>query len=221
MNRKFNHVDLDRSFFGEIKQINEDGKRWYMADNKKYPSVTTVLGQINKKSVLEWRARVGEEEANKISRTAALRGTKFHTLVEKYLRNQEYEIESPLQKQMFMDSREYLNKIDNIHLLESRLYSDHLRMAGTVDCIAEFDGRLSVIDFKTSSRPKDKQYIESYFLQATAYSIMFEERTGIPVPRIAIIISVEGESAQVFTEKRDSYVQQLLHYRDAYEGKND
>ena len=113
-----------------------------------------------------------------------------------------------------------LSRIDNIYAQELRMYSDHLRIAGTVDCVAEFDGKLSVIDFKSASKPKDKSYIENYFMQCSAYAIMFEEIFKIPVSQIVIAIAVEEEDPQIFVEKRDNYVKRLLYYRDLYEKKH-
>jgi genome maintenance exonuclease 1 len=110
-----------------------------------------------------------------------------------------------------------LDRINNIHAQEIALYSDHLRLAGRVDCIAEFDGKLSVIDFKTSGKPKKKEWITNYFAQAAAYAIMYEERTGTPINRSVILIAVEDEEPQIFIESRDNYVKDLLHARDLYE----
>ena len=176
-----------------------------------------MLSHFSKKSIQEWRNRVGHEEANIISRVAANRGTKLHKIVEKYLANEDMEITNSFQAELFKSIMPYLNYIDNIHLQEKYLYSNHLRLAGTVDCIAEYKGKLSVIDFKTSSRQKQEDWIESYFVQTTAYAIMFEERYKIPVPRITIIIAVENDYPQIFTKRRDDYAGKLLKLRDEYE----
>jgi len=212
----FNHVKLPNL---DLKQITEDsGKRFYVTpEGNKYPSVTTMLSYFNKEVIQEWRNRVGYEQANKISRAAANRGVKLHKIVEKYLANEDMEITSPNQLEMFKSLMPYLNKIDNIHLQEQYLYSDHLRLAGTVDCIAEYSGKLTVIDFKTSSKPKKEEWIENYFLQTAAYAIMFEERYKLPVSRLTIMIAVEGDYPQIFHKKRDSYAGKLLELRDKYE----
>lgn len=212
----FNHVQLPDI---DLKQITEEtGKRYYVTpEGYKYPSVTTMLSHFSKKSIQEWRNRVGHEEANKISRAAANRGTKLHKIVEKYLANEDMEITNSFQAELFKSIMPYLNHIDKIHLQEKYLYSNHLRLAGTVDCIAEYKGKLSVIDFKTSSRPKQEDWIESYFVQTTAYAIMFEERYKIPVPRITIIIAVENDYPQIFTKRRDDFTGKLLKLRDEYE----
>lgn len=196
-----------------------DGNRVYQTpDGKLYPSVTTVLAEHSKKGILEWRQRVGEAEANKISRQAATRGTKIHGVVEQYLRNESItEKISLLDKEMFEVIQPELHKIDNIRAQEVGLWSHHLRLAGRVDCIAEYDGKLSIIDFKTARREKDVDHIQHYFMQTAAYAIMFEERTQIPITNLVIIIAVDDGIVQVFKSKRDHFVDQLLYYRDLYE----
>jgi len=212
----FNHVKLPELKLQRVTL--EDGKRYYVTpEGNKYPSVTTMISHFKKDTILEWRKRVGAEEANKISRQATNRGTKLHSIVEKYLANEDMEISNPLQLELFKNIIPYLNNIDNIHLQEKYLYSDHLRLAGTVDCIAEYKGKLNVIDFKTASKSKREDWIEDYFIQATAYAIMFEERYKIPVPRITILIAVENDYPQIFTKKRDDYAGKLLKLRDEYE----
>ena len=216
----FNHIELDLTSC-KLNQINEDGTRYYVTpEGNKYPSVTTVLTEYNRKFIREWRERVGEEKANEISRKASNRGTKFHKHCEDYLKNIQPEFKTPFEVEAFNTFKPLLNRINNIHVQETRMYSDHLRMAGTVDCIAEFDGKLSVIDFKTASKEKQKESIENYFMQCSAYAIMFEERFKLPVARTVVMISVDGSDPQIFQEKRDSYVDKLFHYRDLYESKN-
>jgi len=212
----FNHVKIPDI---DLKQITEEsGKRYYITpEGYKYPSVTTMLSYFSRKSIQEWRNKVGHEQANKISKAASSRGTRFHKIVEKYIANEDMEIEHPIQLDMFKSIVPYLNNVNNVYLQEKYLYSNHLRLAGTVDCIAEYNGKLSVIDFKTSSKPKQEDWIEGYFIQATAYAIMFEEQYNIPAPRITIMIAVENDYPQIFTKKRDSYVEKLLMMRDEYE----
>lgn len=215
----FRHVPLETTV-PSLQQINENGTRYYVTpEGSKYPSITTVLSEYSKSHIIEWRNRVGNEQANAISKKASLRGTKLHKACELYLDNQQPTFSTPLEKELFEQFKPILHRIDNIYVQEQRMYSDHLRVAGTVDCIAEFDGKLSVIDFKTSSKVKDKDYIENYFMQCSAYAIMFEERYKIPVSRIVVAIAVEENQPQVFVEKRDSYVKQLLSFRDLYELK--
>lgn len=203
---------------------NEDGSRVYVnASGEAYPSATTVLSVLSRDAIAAWRKRVGDEEANKVSQKATTRGTKIHSLTEAYLKNEDiYEAyattkASMLDIEMFNKFKHVLQAIDNIHCQELALYSDHLRMAGRVDCIAEFEGRRAVIDFKTANKAKYKSQIHSYFMQAAAYAIMYEERTGIPVPWLVILIAVEDDNPQVFIERRDDWTKELIRTRDYFE----
>jgi genome maintenance exonuclease 1 len=214
----FNHVKVNE--FDKLEQVTrEDGVRFYATPTgKKYPSVTTVLSAHNKQGLLEWRKKVGEEQANKISSAAAKRGTKLHLHCENYINNIDVISTMPLfQRELFESILPLLHNINNVHVQEQRLYSDHLRLAGTVDCVAEYEGKLAIIDYKTSSRRKTKEYIHNYFMQCAAYAIMYEERTSIPINKLVIIIAVENDDPQVFIEKRDNWVKKLLEYRDLYE----
>lgn len=196
-----------------------DGKRVYKTPSGfAYPSVTTVTGLHTAKAIAEWRARVGNEEANRISARASGRGTRIHNLCEKYLLGESAE-PNMFDAELFGTLKPHLNKIDNIHCLEDPLYSDHLQVAGTVDCIAEYEGKLSVIDFKTSSRVKDRDDIHNYFMQCSAYAVAFEERTGIPVNRLVILMGIDDEKPLVFTEKRDAWIDQFKKLRQDYHSK--
>lgn len=218
----FKHVGCDIDYDLVTETIN--GKRFYVTpEGKKYPSVTTITSQYNKQAILEWRRRVGEEEATRISTKAAGRGTKVHKLCEDYLNNNlEYtKGHMPNNIVMFKKIQPIIDEyINNIHAIEVPLYSNHLRVAGRVDCIAEFDGKLSVIDFKTANNLKDEEKIQNYFMQCAAYAIMYEERTGIPVPRIAVVIAVESDKPQLFVKKRNDYVDNFIMYRNLYEELN-
>ena len=151
-----------------------DGKRYYtLEDGTRLPSVTTVLGAQKKAGIMAWRKKVGEEEANRVSRIATGRGTSVHTLCENYLNNDDLGSAMPDALEMFLSIKPVLNRIDNIHYQECALWSKQLEMAGRVDCIGEFDGKLSVIDFKTSKRIKTEAHIEDYFCQTTAYALMY------------------------------------------------
>ena len=203
-----------------LEQVNTDTGRYYKTPTGAlYPSVTTVTGLMNERAIKEWRQKVGQDEANRISTAATRRGTRFHNLCEDYINN----VDIDVTKYDFNDAinfnefKPYLdNYIDNVHLQEERLYSDHLEVAGTVDCIAEWKGKLSVIDFKTSTKHKNRDYITNYFCQAAAYAIMYEERYQIPVNRIVILISVDGDVPQYFEERRDNFVNKLLEVRQQY-----
>ena len=193
-----------------------DGTRVYNTPSgKSYPSVTTVTGLHSKQSIMEWRKKVGEEAANKISNRAATRGTRIHTLCESYLRGESVEPDI-FDQEIYKGLVPYLDKINNIHALEDPLYSDHLEVAGTVDCIAEYNGKLAVIDFKTSSKVKQRDWITGYFMQTSAYAVAFEERTGIPVGRMVIIMGVDDHEPLIFEEKRDDWIGEFKKLRQEY-----
>jgi hypothetical protein len=221
----FNHVGfgLGKRRLPVIEQYTApDGTRLYNTPSGvKYPSVTTILAEKGRDAIQQWRNRIGPETANTISRVAAGRGTGVHNATEQYLKNQPVTASSPLVQEMFNNLRPQLNRINNIHAQETRLFSHHLRLAGTVDCVAEWDGRLSVIDFKTSTRPKKAEWISTYFMQCAAYAIMYEELSFIPVTQLVVLVSVEEEpEPQVFIEHRDRWTKELLQWRDFYETKN-
>jgi genome maintenance exonuclease 1 len=189
-----------------LRTTSSDGTRVYETPSgRAYPSVTTVTGLHSAKGIMEWRKRVGEAEANRISGRASARGTRIHNYCESYLLGESTEPDM-FDAEMFNSIKPLLDQIDNIHALEDPLYSDHLQVAGTVDCIAEFQGKLSVIDFKTSSKPKDRDDIHNYFMQTSAYAVAFEERTGIPIGRLVIIMAVDNDDPRWFIEKRDNWI---------------
>jgi genome maintenance exonuclease 1 len=203
-----------------------DGQRYYMLpDGTRLPSVTTVLGAQKKQSILEWRKRVGEEEANKISKKASGRGTSVHTMCEHYLNNKsDYTKDKmPDAIEMFLSIKSELDKINNIWYQEQSLYSKKVGMAGRVDCIGEYEGKLSIIDFKTSSKIKKKENITDYFSQCCAYSLMLQDMINIEINQLVIIMAVENENPLVFVEKtRDhipSLVESIKFYRNN-SGKN-
>ena len=216
----FNHLEGYESVTLPTETIN--GKRYYVTpDGNKYPSVTTVTGMHNAKWIAQWRKRVGEEEANKISGQAAGRGSRYHYLQEDFLNNidisEKLKKATPLDLMMFNQTKELTEQIGDIYMLEGSLYSDDLCMAGRVDCIAEWGGKVSVIDFKTSTKSKSPSKIKNYFMQETAYAKMFEERYQVPVERIVTIVSVEETGqAQLFVESPDNWIDQLLGLRSQY-----
>ena len=213
--KTFIHHDIS-----EIKRItNADGSRLYETPTgQRYPSVTTITSLHAAKGIAEWRKRVGEEEATRISTRAAKRGTKVHGMCEDYLRNGHIEPDI-FHQELFGSIQPLLDQIDYIHCLETPLWSDHLQVAGTVDCIAEFQGKLSVIDFKTSTRPKDRDDIHNYFMQTAAYAVAFEERVGIPIGRLVIIMAVENDDPRWFIEKRDNWIAGFRKLRLDYKNK--
>jgi len=210
----FNHIHLE---LPKLKRVtSEDGTRVYETPTgKKYPSVTTVTGLLKKQAILEWRKKVGDEEANRIASTAARRGTRLHTLCEKHLLNENVSV-NMFDQEMWNSVKPHLSDINNIYALESSLYSNHLEVAGTVDCIAEYKGKLSVIDFKTSRRVKTRNDIHDYFIQCSAYAVAFEEMTGKPVSRLVVIMGVDNENTLVFQERRDDWVLEFKKLRAEY-----
>ena len=210
----FNHIHHD---IAKLRRVDSPAGRVYQTPSgRAYPSVTAVTGLHGKDAIMAWRKRVGEEEANRVSRRATTRGTRVHSLCEDYISNKPVSADL-FDQEAWQSLVPELDKINNIHWLETQLYSDHLEVAGTVDCIAEYNGKVSVIDFKTSKRVKKKSDIHSYFMQTSAYAVMFEERTGIPVSRLVILMTVDDEpEASVFVEKRDDWIDQFIDLREAY-----
>ena len=216
----FNHLEGYESVSLPTENIN--GKRYYTTpEGKHYPSVTTVTGLLNKKWIKAWRKKIGEEKANKISRKAAGRGTRYHHLQEDFLNNKLTEERlkeaTPLDLMMFNQTKELTSKLGDIYMLEGSMYSNELEIAGRVDCVAEFAGKISVIDFKTSTRRKSPSQVKSYFLQETAYATMFEEMYGVPIERIVTIVSVEetGQS-QLFVEEPKNWIEPFKELRNQY-----
>ncbi len=208
--------------FESLPTENIDGKRYYVTPTgEKYPSVTSVTGLMNRKGIQEWRKRVGEKKANKISTQAARHGTSAHQLFEDYIRNDNFEEKfksaMPTTQQAFISVEKLLNQIGTVHALEAPLYSHELQLAGRVDCIAEWHGKLSVIDFKTSAKPKNPEWITNYFIQETAYAKMFEELTGKEVEAIVTLIAVSNGTSQLFVEQPTiEFVDKLQELRSEY-----
>ena len=217
----FKHLNIHN--FPNLKaKTTEKGRRYFVEGNA-YPSVTTVIGEMKKKSIIEWRRKVGEEEANAISKRATTRGNKCHKLAEDYLSNKPLDRyrDDVLSLGLFHQIRPYIDKINNIHALEESLYSHTLKLAGRVDCIAEYDNELAIIDFKTSTKYKREEWIQDYFSQETAYAIMFQELTGLKVKQLVTIIAVETGTPQVFVKKDIlTYVPKLKEYIDYYKDQH-
>ena len=194
----------------KLKRKNEGGHRvYYDEDKNRYHSVTTVVGSIDQKGLDEWREKVGKDVADHVAMKSAITGTKLHKIVESYLANEESEEENIFAKAHFNNIEPLLANIDLINGLETKLCSKRLGLAGTVDCIAQYKGVDSIIDFKTSSKKKKDEWIKKYFLQTTAYSIMWEELTGIKVTQIVILITGEDGSREEYIRNRDDYVEEL------------
>ena len=216
---EFNHVHT-HSFPNLIAKNTPNGRRYRVGDSL-YPSVTTITSHQKKDSILKWRKKVGEEEANAISKRASTRGNKCHKLCELYLENKSISkySDDPLSMGLFYQIKPYLDSIDNIHALEAPLCSSLLKMAGRVDCIAEYNGELAIIDFKTSTKYKREEWIHDYFAQETAYAIMFQELTGLIPKKLVTIIACETGEPQIF-EIYDifKYARKLKEYIDTYKG---
>ena len=219
--RIFEHVKLPQLQFDLNAETTDSGRLYTTPEGNKYKSITTVLSNYNKKAIYEWRQAVGEEQANKVSRKAANRGTKVHKICEDYINNEISEMKMqmlmPDMKELFFKIKPDIDEsVGKVYAQEQALYSDKYRIAGRVDLIAEWDGKLSVIDFKTSTKQKDEEDIQNYFMQCTAYALMFAERTGIWIDDIVVVIATEEGPAQIFEKQIHDYRQPLLVYIDKY-----
>jgi len=204
----------------QLDTISENGQRYYTDSTKtiKYPSVTTVTGLHSRKHIKLWRERVGEEEANKITSQATKRGTIFHQNIEDYLRKEKefIEFQNVIQEGMFRAVQPVLDEIIPISL-EAPLFSNELQMAGRVDCVGLFDNKLAIIDFKSSSKPKEDYMAKQWYIQMTAYAIMVEELTGKPIEDLIAIVGVEGMNTfQIFMSKPRDHIEDLMQLREQY-----
>jgi genome maintenance exonuclease 1 len=221
----FNHQNVDLGYSDLESITNPDGKRQYLTPSgKSYPSITTILSSKGNPAIEAWKKRVGEEEAERISRVAREIGNALHDNSEKYLKNEmtkeDFSNLSNMDKWMFKSFRNLLDRIDNVIALETALYSDNLKIAGRVDCIAEFDGVPAIIDFKNAKKPKKEEWIEDYFLQATFYSYAFYERTGRLIENIRILVCVRDGQIQVFEKNVKDYVKKLDNRVKEYYNKS-
>ena len=206
----FTHIECE---LPKLKRQNIDGARYYTVNGRPMVSITSVTSHWNKHIFVDWRKRIGEAEANRITKRATSRGTATHSLIENHLLNKDVEFDKPSPKMLFLQAKETLKNINNIYALEESLYSEELGVAGTVDCIAEYNGELSIIDFKTAEKPKPRDWIENYFVQAAAYACMFFERTGIPVKKLVIIMTCENGDVTVYEEyDKIKYMKKLVLY---------
>ena len=204
-----NFVQLDESKLPKTKGKNIDGFRFYAVEDKHYPSITTVLGAIPKPGLMKWRKSVGEDAAKWEMNRAARRGSATHTLVEQYLKGETPSIRDVLPLGMFRLLKPYLDQVDHIHCLETIMYSNKLTVAGQVDCIAEYNGKLSVIDFKTANKERVDSWNENYYIQCTAYAIMYEELFGTPIEQIVILQAGEDGSCKAFVKNKADYEEKL------------
>ena len=211
----FNHVDLDLT---PLEREHIDGVRYYKIPDEeellKLVSITSITSHFNKEIFINWRKKVGNEEADRITKAATIRGTDMHTLTEHYLKNDEkLPTVPPISEFLFKIAKSKINLINNIYALEGPLYSKQLGITGTVDCIAEYNGELAIIDFKTSKKPKPREWIEHYFVQCMAYGCMLYELTGLTVKKLVIIMACENGECVVYEENdKAKYIKLLSEY---------
>lgn len=217
MNMNFIHENVELT---EMNAVTTDsGRKYKTPEGVNLPSITTVLSILSRESIAKWRAKVGHAEANRISHRASTRGTAVHEIIEKYVNNDPNFKEgyTPDIIASFLDLKPILDeRLTKVYAQEAPLYSNHLGVAGRVDCVGIFDGKPSIIDYKTSMKPKRKDWIKNYFMQESAYAIMWEERTGQPITQLVTIISVDGNDPQVFIEHRDNWVRPLRETIEKY-----
>ena len=212
--KKFNHIKIN---LPKLERETINGVRYYKIPGqnelRKFVSVTSVTSHYNKEKFVSWRKKVGEEEANRITKASTNRGTAMHSLIENYLLNEPLPESTPLPKFLFDVAKSELDKIDNIIAIESSLCSEYFKIAGTVDTIADYDGKLSVIDYKSSEKPKPKEWIQNYFVQAAAYAFMLKELTGKEVTQLVIIMACEnGEVVTYIETDIEKYIRLLVQY---------
>ena len=218
----FNHLNVE---LPPITATTTDGMRLYETpEGNKYPSITTILSVRNKSGLTEWRKRVGNDVANHIARTAAARGTKVHHMCEDYLNNEniDHHKKNFLPFCLFGQLKEkVLCNINNIHAQEAGLYSDKYKVAGRVDCIAEYNGVLSIIDFKTSTKERNEEWNENYYIQCSAYAEMYEERTGTKIEQIVILCVTEDGTVQEFVKDKYDYLDAITETATEWNKKNE
>lgn len=203
-----------------LTRVEKDGVRRYKTpEGNLYPSVTTVFGIIENTALNEWRDSIGHEEADRVAKRAAKRGTYIHEQAEHLLKGTKAP-NDPINNMLYRDAwnafKPTVDKIGDVYAVETQLYSDKLRIAGTVDCIGYWQGKVSIIDFKTSSRRKTHESIETYWMQTAAYAQMWEERTGIEVNNLVILMSVEDDTPMVFTDYKQNWLDKFNEVRLQY-----
>ena len=216
---EFIHEAIDKGYTELHRRESPDGRRYVTLDGAAYPSVTTVLSILSEESIAKWRAKVGEEEANKVSLRATTRGTAVHAIIEKYMNNEPDYAEGylPHVVQSLNNIKPLLDKhVTKVYAQEVPLYSDYLQLAGTCDAVVEWDGIPTIVDWKTSRRPKKKANIGNYFMQLAAYAVMWEERTGMPIQNTRIVMDVDDFHPVMYKETRDAWIDKMIETRDEY-----
>lgn len=214
----FIHEPVELGYFDLTAETTDKGRLYTDPDGNKYPSITTVLSILSEDAIRAWRARVGEEEANRVSKQASSRGTTVHNIIEKYIANDPDYIkdEMPHNIQTFKDVQPILDEcVTKVYQQEAPLYSKHLGLAGRVDLVGQWNGVDSIIDWKTSRKFKKKEWISNYFMQCSAYAIMWEERTGVPIKQLVVCIAGDM-GPQVFIEDRDNWTKDLINTINEY-----
>ena len=207
---EFIHNDTDLSLLPNTKGKKIEGYRYYDIDGQNYPSVTSILGIRKKEGLQKWRDSIGEDVANWEMNRAARRGKSFHKLVEQYLNNETPSIRDVLPLGLFRLAKPYIDQINNIRLLEKIMVSPKLTIAGQVDCVAEYNGKLSVIDFKSANKERKEDWIENYFLQCTAYSSMYEETFGEKIEQIVVLLAAEDGTMTAYVKDPQDYIEELV-----------
>lgn len=215
----FTHVNHGIVLPTLTRQTTEAGRKYFTPEGNAYPSITTVLSILGKEEIIAWRNRVGEEEANKVSRQASTRGTAVHKLAEDYVDNKPdwKGKHMPSNIATFNTLRPILDaKLNNVWMQEAFLYSDKLKTAGQVDCIGEWDGILSIIDFKTSKRVKKEEDITNYFIQMCFYAAAFLERTGVAIKQAVVVMAVDDNEPLIFKVNTFDYLPHFISVRKKY-----
>ena len=207
---EFIHNDTDLSLLPNTKGKKIEGYRFYDIDGQNYPSVTSILGIRKKEGLQKWRDSIGEDVANWEMNRAARRGKSFHKLVEQYLNNETPSIRDVLPLGLFRLAKPYIDQINNIRLLEKIMVSPKLTIAGQVDCVAEYNDKLSVIDFKSANKERKEDWIENYFLQCTAYSSMYEETFGEKIEQIVVLLAAEDGTMTAYVKDPQDYIEELV-----------
>ena len=218
----FRQRDDYRQLFDELSRKNVNEVRMYECGDNAYPSVTSIISFVSREKFASWRAKVGNEEANKVTKQATTRGTDLHLLLEMYLQNKDVkqyeEYNKPLIQFMFNFAKPFIDlRLNNIYQQETPMYSDKLCLAGTVDLICEVDGELAIVDFKTSKKEKPEEWLEDYFVQLSAYWAMFSEKTGIVPKKLVVFLVGENGDVQI-VERRNimKYLTKLQDYVDQF-----
>lgn len=209
----FEHVKVNLGYDDIEAHTTPEGRRYFAPNGKTYPSVTTVLSLLTRDTIAEWRQKVGDEAADRISYRASTRGEKVHKILEDYIDNKEdfKAGHTPDIIAMFLSMKPVVDqRVGKVYAQEAPLFSEHLGLAGRVDLVAEWDGKLSIIDFKTAKKPKREDWITNYFIQESCYAIMWEERTGKPITQLVTLVGVDNDEPQVFIQHRDTWAPKLI-----------